>query len=82
MVGEQQVITPVHILGLGNPNFDKDFTGLDRDKVREAVLREQNNLPYLFRQSQERLAIFWKSLWDQYRKKLEYKAFPHKSTQQ
>ena len=64
--GEYEVITPAHILGGGNPNFDGDFTGLDRDAVKESVLREQNDLPHLFRQAQERLSHFWQVFWDQY----------------
>ena len=66
VVGQYEVITPAHILGGGNPNFQNDFTGLDRDAIKEAVLREQNNLPHLFRQTQERLSKFWEALWDQY----------------
>ena len=64
--GCYEVITPNHLLGGGNPNYDSDFTGLDRDAVKEAVLRQMNDLPHLFRQTQERLACFWESLWDQY----------------
>ena len=71
-VNDHEVITPAHILGGGNPNFDSDFTGLDRDAVREAVLREQNNLPHLFRQAQERLTVFWQALWDQYLMSLRF----------
>ena len=74
VVGEYEVITPTHILGGGNPNFDGDFTGLDRDAVREAVLREQNDLPHLFRQAQERLSTFWQVLWDQYLMSLKFSA--------
>ena len=74
VVGEYEVITPAHILGGGNPNFDGDFTGLDRDAVREAVLREQNDLPHLFKQAQERLSIFWQALWDQYLFSLRFSA--------
>ena len=65
-VGDNQVITPAHILGQGNPNFDTDFSGLDRALLREVIMREQNNLPHLFTQSQERLTKFWKSFWNQY----------------
>ena len=39
-VGDNQIITPSHILGQGNPNFDTDFSGLDRAVIRESVLRE------------------------------------------
>ena len=66
VVGKYEVITPAHILGGGNPNFDGDFTSLDRDEIKEAVLREQRDLPNLFRQAQERLTRFWMSVWDQY----------------
>ena len=64
--GSYEVITPSHLLGGGNPSFDSDFTGLDRDVVKEAILREQNDLPHLFRQTQERLSSFWITFWDQY----------------
>ena len=66
VTGDYEIITPAHILGGGNPNFDGDFTGLDRNEIREFVLREQKDLPHLYRQAQERLASFWQSLWDQY----------------
>ena len=33
-VGEIEVITPAHFLGQGIPNTDKDFTGLDRIKIK------------------------------------------------
>ena len=71
-VGDNQVITPSHILGKGNPNFDTDFSGLDRAVIRESVLREQNNLPHLFNQAQERITTFWKALWDQYISSLRF----------
>ena len=66
VTGDYEIITPAHILGGGNPNFDGDFTGLDRNEIREFILREQRDLPHLYRQAQERLASFWHSLWDQY----------------
>ena len=71
-VGDNQVITPSHILGQGNPNFDTDFSGLDRAVIRGSVLREQNNLPHLFNQAQERITTFWKALWDQYISSLRF----------
>ena len=72
--GQYEVITPAHILGGGNPNFDGDFTGLDKDAVKESVLREQNDLPHLFRQAQERLSNFWQAFWDQYLVLLRFSA--------
>ena len=65
-VGKIEVITPAHFLGQGIPNTDKDFTGLDRVKIKALALNEQNNLPHLFIQSQEKITSFWKALWDQY----------------
>ena len=61
-VGEIEVITPAHFLGQGIPNTDKDFTGLDRVKIKALALNEQNNLPHLFIQSQEKITNFWKAL--------------------
>ena len=58
MTGDYEIITPAHILGGDNPNFDGDFTGLDRNEIREFVLREQKDHPHLYRQAQERLASF------------------------
>ena len=40
--------------------------------IRESVLREQNNLPHLFNQAQERITTFWKALWDQYISSLRF----------
>ena len=71
-VGEIEVITPAHFLGQGAPNSDKDFTGVDRAKIKALALTEQNNLPHLFIQSQEKITNFWKALWDQYLSDLRF----------
>ena len=71
-VGEVQIITPAHFLGQSSHNLDNDFSSMDRERVVEAALKESNDLPHLFTQSQEKITIFWKTLWDQYLSELRF----------
>ena len=72
--GQYDVITPALILGGGQPNYENDFTGIEKDAIYEEVLRERNELPHLYRLAKERLAIFWKALWEQYLSLLRFSA--------
>ncbi|CAL4163901.1 unnamed protein product, partial [Meganyctiphanes norvegica] len=72
--GQYEVITPAHILGGGQPYYENDFTGIEKDAIYKEVLRERNELPYLYRLAKERLAIFWKALWEQYLSLLSFSA--------